>query len=124
MIVRRHPFRLYHECANIDLAVRVTPPAAADRIRNACSHLVADLNDQEIHLNIAHHTCSVHLIAAATGRYLGRACHFNRCPKHQPECQAPGCGAASFVRILPWFQLNSHRLNELNSQVRFQRQGA
>ena len=120
---RHRNIRIYHECANIDLAVRVTSPAGADRIRKVGSRVVADLNDQDVYLNIAHHTFSIHLIDYATGRYLGMACHFNQCPKHKRECQVPGCGAARFVRILPWFQLKPHRLNESNSQVLFQRQG-
>jgi len=120
---RHRNIRIYHECANIDLAVRVTSPTGADRMRKVSSRVVADLNDQEIHLHIAHHTFSIHLIDDATGHYLGMACHFNQCPKRKRECQVPGCGAAPFVRILPGFQLKPHRLNESNSQVLFQREG-
>ncbi len=114
---RHRNIRIYHEYANIDLAVRVTSPAGADRIRKAGSRVVADLNEQDIYLEIALHTFSIHLIDHATGRYLGMACHFNQCPKHKRECQVPGCGAAAFVRILPGFRLKPHRLNEWNSQV-------
>ena len=121
--LRHRNIRIYHECANIDLAVRVTSPIAADLMRKVCSRVVADLNEQEIYLNIAHHTFSTHLIDDATSRYLGMVCHFNRCPKHKRECQVPGCGATPFVQILPRFRLKSHRLNESNSQVLFQRQG-
>ena len=121
--LRHRNIRVYHECANIDLAVRVTSPVAADRMCKACSRVVADLTEQEIYLNIAHHTFSIHLIDDATDRYLGMACHFNQCPKHKRECQVPGCGAAPFVRILPDFKLKPHRLNSSNSQVLFQRHG-
>lgn len=114
--------RIFHECANIDLAVRVTSPANADRMRKACSQVVNDLNEREIYLNIAHQTFSIHLIDHAHNRYLGMVCHYNQCPKHKFECRVPGCGANRFVRILPWFQLKPHRLNEFNSQVLFQRQ--
>jgi hypothetical protein len=24
------------------------------------------------------------------GKYLGRLCHFNQCPKHKPQCRADG----------------------------------
>ena len=81
-------------------------------MRKACSWVVADLTEQEIYLNIAHHTFSIHLID-----------DFSRWPKHKRECQVPGCGAAPFVRILLDFKLKPHRLNSSNSQVLFQRHG-
>jgi hypothetical protein len=119
--LRHRNIRIFHECANIDLAVRVTSPANADRMRKACSQVVNELNERDIHLNIAHHTFSVHLIHQTDNRYLGMVCHFNKCPKHKFECQVPGCGANRFVRILPWFKLKPQRLNDFNSQVLFQR---
>jgi hypothetical protein len=90
-------------------------------MRKACSQVVNDLNERDIYLEIAHHTFSIHLIDQTDSRYLGMVCHFNKCPKHKFECQVPGCGANRFVRILPWFKLKPHRLNEFNSQVLFQR---
>ena len=90
-------------------------------MRKACSQVVNDLNDREIHLHIAHHSFSIHLIDQTDSRYLGMVCHFNKCPKHKFECRVPGCGANRFVQILPWFQLKPQRLNEFNSQVLFQR---
>lgn len=119
--LRRKNIRIYHECANIDLAVRVASPANANLMRKACSQVVNDLNEQDIYLHIAHHTFSIHLIDHADSRYLGMVCHFNKCPKHKFECRVPGCGRNRFVQILPWFRLKSQRLNEFNSQILFQR---
>jgi hypothetical protein len=97
---RHKNIRIYHECANIDLAVRVTSPAGADRMRKAGSRVVADLNGQDVHLNIAH-TFSIHLIDHASGRYIGMVCHFNQCPKHKRECQVPGCALRPDAATLP-----------------------
>lgn len=121
--LRHKNIRIYHECANIDLAVRVTSPSGAERMRKACSQVVNDLNEQDIYLNIAHHSFSIHLIDQTHNRYLGVVCHFNKCPKHKFECRVPECGANRFVQILPWFRLKPRRLNEFNSQLLFQRQG-
>lgn len=118
---RHRNIRIYHECATIDLAVYVTSPANADRMRKICSLVVNDLTAQDIYLNIAHHTFSIHLIHQSDDRYLGMVCHFNKCPKHKWECRVPGCGANRFVQILPWFRLKPHRLNEYNSQILFKR---
>ena len=83
--------------------------------------MVNDLNEQDIYLDIAHHTFSIHLIDHADSRYLGMVCHFNKCPKHKFECRVPGCGRNRFVQILPWFRLKPQRLNAFNSQILFQR---
>jgi hypothetical protein len=121
--LRQKDISVFHECGNIDLAVWVNSPAPAEQMRKACSQVVRDLDDQEIYLGIAHHLFSIHLIQAPENRYLGMVCHFNKCPKHKPECQVPGCGANRFVQILPWFRLKPERLNEFNSQILFQREG-
>jgi hypothetical protein len=121
--LRQHNIWIYHECANIDLAVWVTSPAIANQIRKTCSQVVNELNSKEIYLAIAHHTFSMHLIEQSSNHYLGVVCHFNQCPKHKQECSVPGCGANAFVQILPWFKLKPERLNQFNSQILFQREG-
>jgi hypothetical protein len=119
--LRHRRIRTFHECANIDLAVWVTSPEIAPQIRKTCSQLVNDLNQQDIHLGIAHHTFSIHLLQQPGSRYLGMVCHYNQCPKGKPECQVPGCGTYRLVQVLPWFQLKPARLNEFNSQLLFKR---
>lgn len=119
--LRQRNIRVFHECVNIDLAVWVTSPAIAERMRKVGSQVVNDLNAQDINLHIAHYIFSIHLVDQTRGRDLGMVCHFNQCPKHKSECQVPGCGAHRFVQILPGFQLKPRRLNEFNSQILFQR---
>lgn len=119
--LRERKIRIYHECANIDLAVRVNLPVRADKMRKACTLVVNDLTAKDIYLNIAHHTFCIHLIEHQSNRYLGMVCHFNQCPKHKRECQVPGCGAMPFIQVLPWFRLKPERLNEFNSQILFER---
>jgi len=125
-VPRFHRFRdrrikVYHECENIDLAIRVTRAGRAAEMRKACSRIVSDLADREIYLSIAHHLFSLHLIDDSTGRYLGMVCHFNKCPKHKEPCRVPGCGVTPFVRVLPWFRFKPDRLNQHNSLVLFER---
>ncbi|TVR53282.1 MAG: hypothetical protein EA425_03610, partial [Puniceicoccaceae bacterium] len=107
--LRHRKIQVYHECGNIDLAVWVTSPAKADLMRKASSQVVNDLNSKEVYLSIAHHSFSVHLIREKDDRYLGMVCHYNRCPKHKPECSVPGCGAHPFVQILHVFRLKPER---------------
>jgi len=121
--LRQRQIQVYHECANIDLAVWVTSPAGADGIRKEAAQVVRELTDKNVYLSIAHHTFSIRLIQETDGTYLGMVCHFNKCPKHKRECEVPGCGAHPFVQILPWFRLEPDRLNAFNSQILFQRMG-
>lgn len=118
---RHRRIKLYHECANIDLAVWMTDPAIAPAIRKCCGRVPNELVEQGVHLSLASHHYSVHLVDDASGRYLGMVCHYSQCPKQKPECRVPGCGEPKFVRILPWFKLKPARLNTHNSQILFQR---
>lgn len=118
---RNRRIKVYHECENIDLAIRVTCAGRAAEMRKACAGIVSDLAEREIYLSIAHHLFSLHLIDDATEHYLGMVCHYNKCPKHKEPCRVPGCGAVPFVRILPWFRFKPERLNEHNSLVLFER---
>lgn len=114
---RHRRIKLYHECANIDLAVWTTDAAVSPAIRKCCGRIPNELTAQGVHLGIASHHFSVHLIDAPAARYLGMVCHFSQCPKGKPECRVPGCGKSPFVQILPWFELKPARLNTHNSQV-------
>ncbi len=33
-----------------------------------------------------------------TGRYLGRLCHFSKCPKDKLACYVEGCGAVPLLQ--------------------------
>jgi len=119
--LRRRRIMVYHECTNIDLAIRVTHAGRADSMRKVCSDLIRELVDHNIQLSIANHHFCLHLIDAGTKRYLGMVCHFNQCPKHKDPCRVPGCGATKFVQILPWFRFKPERLNPHNSLSLFDR---
>lgn len=119
--LRQSRIMVYHECANIDLAIRVTHAGRAGSMRKVCSDLIRELVDHDIHLSIANHHFCLHLIDAGTNRYLGMVCHYNQCPKHKDPCRVPGCGVTKFVRILPWFRFKPERLNPHNSFSLFDR---
>lgn len=120
--LRNKRIKIYHECANIDIAVWLTTPERAPDIRKLVSSTVNDLNDLGTNLSIAHHVFSVHLVDTATTRYHGMVCHYGQCPKGKRECLVPGCGDSKFVRVLEHFELKPARLNSHNSQVLFERE--
>jgi hypothetical protein len=53
---------------------------------------------KETGIGVASHQVDVFVLAPGTDSYLGRLCDFAHCPKHKPECLAPGCGAVPFLR--------------------------
>lgn len=118
---RHKRIKLFHECANIDLAIWVTSPAFAPALRRIIGQTVNELVEKKIHLSAAPHDFCLHLVKAQTKAYLGMVCHYNRCPKRKPACEVPGCGENAFVRILPGFHFKPNRLGPLNSQVLFER---
>jgi hypothetical protein len=41
------------------------------------------------------------------GKYAGRLCHFNQCPKHKPECRVDGGGKVPFLQQHDGFVFDS-----------------
>ena len=85
-----------HEPKDVDLAVWIDDVGDLDGLRKLSSRTVNRLwEDEEI--GVAHHQVDIFLFDA-TGKYLGRLCHFSRCPKEKPQCRAEGCGAVPFLQ--------------------------
>lgn len=78
---------LIHEPKDVDLAVWLDGPADFDRLRVLCGRAVNQLW-QEKEMGVAHHQVDVFLLDM-TGKYLGRLCHFNQCPKHKLLTDCP-----------------------------------
>jgi hypothetical protein len=61
------------------------------------------------------------LLEPGTNRYLGRLCHFNRCPKEKPECLVPDCGNVSFLRQIEGFSLRPDAIDPARSVLLYDR---
>jgi len=85
-----------HEPKDVDLAVWIDDVVDLGSLRKLSAQALNRLwHDKEI--GVAHHQVDIFLFEP-TGKYLGRLCHFSRCPKHKPECRAEGCGAVPFLQ--------------------------
>jgi hypothetical protein len=85
-----------HEPKDVDLAVWLDDVVDLDSLRKLSAEALNRLwHDKEI--GVAHHQVDIFLLDAA-GKYLGRLCHFNQCPKHKPQCRAEGCGNLPFLQ--------------------------
>jgi hypothetical protein len=104
---RRRAIPIWHECKDLDLALWVDNPTGLGELRRAMATALRKGQEQQRDFGVADHQVDVFLFEPETDAYLGRLCHFNRCPKARPECAAPGCGATPFMRQFPHFELRS-----------------
>jgi Protein kinase domain len=100
---RRHGY--LHEPKDVDLAVWLDDVVDLDRLRKLSAQALNRLwHDKE--MGVAHHQIDIFLVDA-TGKYLGRLCHFSQCPKHKPQCRAEGCGKVPFLQQHDGFVFDS-----------------
>ena len=109
-----------HEPKDVDLAVWLDDAVNLDSVRKLSAQAVNRLwHDNAI--GVAHHQIDTFLLDA-TGRYLGRLCHFSQCPKHKPECRAQGCGDTPFLRQHDGFDFDTgHSLHPARVLVLYER---
>jgi hypothetical protein len=99
---RRAGMEIWHECKDIDLALWQTKFDGLDGLRRAKDRTLRErLETREF--SVATHQVDIFVLEPGTDRYLGRLCDFNRCPRGRAECEAPRCGATSFLRQNPEF---------------------
>lgn len=118
---RRAGIRLPHECMDVDLAVWLDDLRNLAELRRKASRSLARLFEEE-DIGVAHHQVEVFLLEPGTNRYLGRLCHFNRCPKEKPECLVPDCGKVSFLRQIEGFSLRSDAIDDARSVLLYDRE--
>jgi len=120
---RRAGVAIWHECADVDLAVWLSRLDRLNELRRARSRALNDLL-AETEIGVAHHQVDVFVLEPATNRYLGRLCSFGACPKNKPECRVPGCGAAPFLRQHPDFSWRAESLDPRRTVILFERSAA
>ena len=95
---RRHRIEIFHECADLDLAVWTTSLSRLEELRRAMKRGLAIVQDTP-YGGVAHHQVDVHVFSADSGVCRGRLCIFRECPKAgKPECRVPGCGEDAFLQ--------------------------
>jgi hypothetical protein len=108
-----------HSPRDVDIAVWIDDTTEFERVRFVRSRAVQRLWEERA-IGVAHHQADVFLLDAA-GRYLGRLCWFNQCPKHKPECRAVNCGNIPFLRQHDGFVLDPDSLRPDRIQVLYER---
>ncbi|MFN3994698.1 MAG: hypothetical protein ACK4IU_17540 [Tabrizicola flagellatus] len=118
---RRRGIPLWHECKDLDLALWVDGPTGLGELRRAMATALRKEHEQQREFGVADHQVDVFLFEPGTDAYLGRLCHFNRCPKSRPECAVAGCGTAPFMRQLPDFEPHTDILEGVERSMLYTR---
>jgi hypothetical protein len=107
------------EPKDVDLAVWLDGVTDLDALRKLTAQALNRLwQDKE--MGVAHHQVDIFLLDGS-GKYLGRLCHFNQCPKHKPQCRAEGCGRVPFLQQHDGFVLDPDALAPERLQILYGR---
>lgn len=117
---RRAGIVLPHECKDVDLAVWLDDLGNLAELRKKASSCLVRLFEEE-DIGVAQHQVDVFLLEPGTNRYLGRLCHFNRCPKEKRECLVPDCGRVSFLRQIEGFSMRRDAIDPARSVLLYDR---
>jgi hypothetical protein len=100
---RRQRIEVWHECADLDLALWLDSQHRLREIRRAGDRALRTAYEAGTDISVADHQVDVFLFEPVSDAYLGRLCKFNQCPKGKSDCLVPGCGAIPFNRVFPEF---------------------
>ena len=118
---RRRGIPLWHECKDLDLALWLDDLAGLGDLRRAKGAALRAEHERQQEFGVADHQVDVFLFEPGSDAYLGRLCHFNRCPKSRPECAVPGCGATPFMRQFPEFDVDEDILADVERSTLYTR---
>ena len=96
---RHAGIEIWHECADLDLALWLDSLDRLGKLRRASSLALRRAFEAGSGISVANHQADVFLFEPASDRYLGRLCTFNECPKGKRDCLVPGCGAIAFNQV-------------------------
>ena len=104
---RRARIEVWHECADLDLAVWLDSQDRLDELRRALAQSLAAAFKAGKGVSVPSNRVDVFLFEPGSDRYLGRLCRYSTCPKGKPDCRVPGCGTIPFNKVVEGFQPNA-----------------
>jgi hypothetical protein len=117
---RRAGIALWHECADIDIAVWLSRLDRLREMRRNVTRALPVILGETGH-GVASHQLDIFVLEPGTDRYLGRMCQFKACPAAKADCLVPGCGATSFLQQHQGFVLQPDALSPACSVRLFDR---
>ena len=117
---RRAGIALWHECADVDIAVWMGRLDRLREMRRTVNRALPVILEDTGH-GVASHQLDIFVLEPRTNRYLGRMCQFKACPAAKAECLVPGCGATSFLQQHQGFVLQPDALGPARAVRLFDR---
>ncbi|MDB5488168.1 MAG: hypothetical protein JWQ58_1883 [Reyranella sp.] len=100
---RRARIEVWHECKDLDLAVWLESQDRLGELRIAVAQSLSAAFKAGIGVSVTSNQVDLFLFEPGSDRYLGRLCHYNRCPKDKPDCFVAGCGTIPFNKRIDGF---------------------
>ena len=100
---RRERIEVWHECADLDLALWIDQQNRLGEVRRAGDRALRKAYESGVGISFVGHQMDVFLFEPVNDAYLGRLCSFSRCPKGKRDCLVPGCGAIPFNKVVADF---------------------
>lgn len=104
---RRARIEVWHECADLDLAVWIDSQGRLNEMRRALAQSLTAAFKAGTGVSVPSNRVDVFLFEPGSDRYLGRLCRYSTCPKGKPDCRVPGCGTIPFNKVVEGFQPNA-----------------
>lgn len=118
---RRARIEVWHECADLDLALWVDSQDRLGSLRRAAAGALRAAFASGAGTSVVSQQLDVFLIEPVSDRYLGRLCYFNACPKGKRDCMVPGCGAIRFNKEVEGFEQHANLLEPARHGMLFER---
>lgn len=110
---RRARIEVWHECHDLDLAVWLESQDRLEEMRRALAQCLSAAFKAGMGVSVTANQVDVFLFEPDSDRYLGRLCHYNRCPKDKPDCFVPGCGVIPFNKHIDGFKPHANILGSV-----------
>jgi hypothetical protein len=118
---RRAGIEVWHECADLDLALWIDSQERLGSLRRAAAHALRAAFERGAGTSVVSQQLDVFMIEPGRDRYLGRLCSFNACPKEKRECLVPGCGAIPFNKVIAEFRPRADLLEPATYAMLYER---
>lgn len=118
---RRKGIEVWHECADLDLAVWIGNQDRLGELRRARDLALRAAYEAGKGTSIVGQQTDIFLFEPKSNFYVGRLCHFSQCPKGKRDCLVPGCGAVPFRRVFDGFVPRADILATANQSMLYER---
>lgn len=107
---RREGIEVWHECADLDLALWIESSYRLGELRRAAERALRQAYEAGSGVSVAGQQLDVFLFEPGSDRYLGRLCSYSQCPKAKRDCLVPGCGETPFNKRVAGFEARADLL--------------